>query len=295
MNCRCWCVLAGVCLFVSAGAWGAEDMSGAIEQVREALITVGSGERIGAGFIVSAAGHALTSGHVVGAAKQVTVTLVNGQRVSAKVVHKDDARDLAVLDLGRGNLPAVRFAPSAGLKAGTKVAALGAPLGLEGSVTEGIVSAVQRQMGGKTYIQIDAALNEGNSGGPVINERGDVVGVATAVVKEAQNVGFAIPGDEAIAFLQAQNITLSLALGQSAPPAAGVSPEAPKAPALPPAPAQPDLRLLIGLPFAVALVVSLLVSVLVARARQRPPAAPQISLAPPPQEEDTSDVDIKLL
>ncbi len=151
-------------------------------------------------------------------------------------------------------------------------------------------------MKGKRYLQIDAALNEGNSGGPVIDEHGRVVGVATAVVKEAQNVGFAVPSDQAIAFLQDAGVVLNLPLGQQGAaavekPAAGPA----KLPA-PPVVKQvgPSWLLLVGIPFVVALVVSLLVSLLVTRRVRRPPAEPEISLAPTSEDEDLSDVDITL-
>jgi len=291
----CWLVviiLVGVSLSIAS----AQDMSGAIEQVKESVLTIKSGERVGAGFIVSPDGHGLTSAHLVGDSSQVTVVLVNDEELEATVVQTDEARDLALVKLDLQNLPAVRFAPSSELKQGARVAALGAPLGLEGSVTQGIVSAVEREAEGKKYLQIDAALNEGNSGGPVIDEKGRVVGVATAVVKEAQNVGFAVPSDAAIAFLQEAGVMLNLPLGQQAPAAVRKPATGPgKLPAPPVVKqARPPWLLLVGVPFAVALVVSLFVSLLVTRRVRRRPAEPEISLAPANEDEDLSDVDITL-
>ncbi len=299
----CWIGVVAI-LWGGTPVWPSADMSDAIEQVRDSLLTVKSDGQIGAGFIVSAEGQALTSAHLVGEAKQISVTLRNDEEITATVAQTDEARDLALLELGVENLPAVRFAASAELKQGAKVAALGAPLGLESSVTEGIVSAVEREMGEKQYIQVDAALNEGNSGGPVIDQQGRVVGVATAVVKEAENVGFAIPSDEAVAFLQGAGVVLNLPLGQhSAPQAVKPSPGpgGPVVPALPPRAAQAPLTVLIlvGVPLVVALVVSLFVSLLVTCSLRRRLTAPDISLAPPPtaaaaEEEDLSDIDIEL-
>ncbi len=299
----CWIGVVAI-LGVDAPVWSAQDMSGVIEQVSESLLTVKSGDQVGAGFIVSPQGQALTSAHLVGEAEQVSVTLRNDEEITAAVTEKDEAQDLAVLDLGVRNLPAVRFAASAELKQGAKVAALGAPLGLEGSVTEGIVSAVGREFGEKQYIQIDAALNEGNSGGPVIDEQGRVVGVATAMAKEAENVGFAIPSDDAVAFLQGAGIVLNLPLGKHSAPGApkpSGEPRGPLVPALPPRPGQAPLTvlMLVGVPLIVALVVSLFVSLLVTRSLRRRIAAPDISLAPPPTsaaaaEEDLTDIDIEL-
>lgn len=291
----CWLVVI-ILVGVSLPTASAQDMSGAIEQVKESVLTIKSGERVGAGFIVSPDGHGLTSAHLVGDSSQVTAVLANDEELDAKVTKTDEALDLALLKLDLKNLPAVHFAASSKLKQAARVAALGAPLGLKGSVTEGIVSALEREVKGKRYLQIDAALNEGNSGGPVIDEHGRVVGVATAVVKEAQNVGFAVPSDQAIAFLQDAGVLLSLPLGQQAP---GVTKRPATGPAKLPVPpivkqVEPAWLLLVAVPFAVALVVSLLVSLLVTRGVRRRSAEPEVSLAPTSEDEDLSDVDITL-
>jgi len=290
----CWLVviiLVGVSLPIAS----AQDMSGAIEQVKESVLTIKSGERVGAGFIVSPDGHGLTSAHLVGDSSQVTAVLANDEELDAKVAKTDEALDLALLKLDLKNLPAVHFASSDELKQGARVAALGAPLGLEGSVTQGIISAVEQEVKGKKYLQIDAALNEGNSGGPVIDEHGRVVGVATAIVKEAQNVGFAVPSDQAIAFLQDAGVVLNLPLGQQAPAAAKRPAAGPAKPIAPPVKqvGAPWL-LLVGIPLVVALVVSLLVSLLVTRRVRRRPTEPEVSLAPASEDEDLSDIDITL-
>ena len=290
----CWVIVIVLVAASLSIAW-AQDMSGAVEQVKESVLTIKSGERIGAGFIVSPDGHALTSAHLVGDSSHVTAVLANDEELDAKVTKTDKALDLALVKLDMKNLPAVRFAASGKLKQGARVAALGAPLGLEGSVTEGIVSALEREVKGKRYLQIDAALNEGNSGGPVIDEKGRVVGVATAVVKEAQNVGFAVPSDQAIAFLQDAGVVLNLPLGQQEPAAAKKPPPSPAKPLSPPVKqVSTPWLLLVGVPFGVALVVSLLVSLLVTRRVRRRPAEPEISLAPAREDKDLSDIDITL-
>ncbi len=284
----CWVaviILVGASLFIAS----AQDMSGAIEVAKESVLTIRSGERVGAGFIVSPDGYALTSAHLVGDSSHVTAVLANDEELDAKVTKTDKALDLALVKLDMKNLPAVHFAASSKLKQGARVAALGAPLGLEGSVTEGIVSALEREVKGKRYLQIDAALNEG------IDEKGRVVGVATAVVKEAQNVGFAVPSDQAIAFLQDAGVLLNLPLGQQEPAAAKKPAASPAKPLSPPVKqVSPPWLLLVGIPFGVALVVSLLVSLLVTRRVHRRPAEPEISLAPASEDEDLSDIDITL-
>ncbi len=294
-------VVALTVLLLAAGATA--DMSEVIEWVSDSVVTVKAENRVGAGFIVSADGGVLSSAHLVGDADQVVLTMGDKSEVTAAVEKKDDERDLALLRLDRVNLPVVRFAGSGALKPGTKVAAVGSPLGLEGSVTEGVISAVEREINGKSYLQIDAALNEGNSGGPIIDDRGRVVGVATAVIKEAENVGFAIPSDVAIAFLQQAGIAVNVALGEGPTatatetqpvrqPSPGPRPPGPSRPV--PAPA--SLLLLIGIPLVISLAVSLLVSLLVARSARTGLQQPVTLLPqqPPPEEEDLSDIDIML-
>ena len=283
--------LAVAALAASARA----DMSGAIERVTDSVLTVKADKRIGAGFIVSPEGYALTSAHVVGDADQVSVTLADGSELAARVQTRDEARDLALLRVDQRNLPAVQFTSSKGLKQGVEVVALGVPLGLAGSVTEGVVSAVDRQIKDKTYLQIDAALNEGNSGGPVIEEEGRVIGVATAVMQQAENVGFATPSDEVLGFLREARVAVSLPLGEGyqltweGPPADQENP-------VTSVPRRASLVLLIGVSLVVSLVVALGVTLLVLRSvrlRRGPPvsAVPQQQ---PPEEEDLSDVDITL-
>lgn len=285
------------------GGGSAADMSGAIERVKDSVVTIKADSHMGAGFIVSPDGYVLTSAHVLGRGEQVSLTLANGSELTAEVAKKDDNRDLALLRVDQMNLPAVQFAGSAALKQGAKIAALGAPLGLEGSVTEGVVSAVDREIEGKTYLQIDAALNEGNSGGPVIDERGRVVAVATWVVKQAENVGFAIPSDQTVDFLQEAGLAVSLALGEQPeevtgePPAGGKRRTVPLRPPPPTSrPQQIGLGLLIAIPLVLSLVVSLVVSLLVVHSLRRSiqPPVSRLPQQPPPDEEDLSDVDITL-
>jgi len=146
----CW-LFVTILVAASLSIASAQDMSGAIEQVKESVLTIKSGERVGAGFIVSPDGHGLTSAHLVGDSSQVTAVLANDEELDAKVTKTDEARDLALLKLDMKNLPAVHFAASSELKQGARVAALGTPLGLKGSVTEGIVSALEREVKGKRY------------------------------------------------------------------------------------------------------------------------------------------------
>jgi Do/DeqQ family serine protease len=155
---------------------------------------------LGSGVIVSPSGYVLTNHHVVDGAEEITVALLDGRSAAASVVGADPETDLAVLRVGLEGLPAVTFGDSEALQVGDVVLAIGNPAGLGHTVTMGIVSATGRsQLGLSTFenfIQTDAAINPGNSGGALIDARGRLVGVNTAIFSEtggSQGIGFAIP------------------------------------------------------------------------------------------------------
>jgi serine protease Do len=159
------------------------------------------GVALGPGFIISADGYVVTNNHVVDHGKDITVTLDSGKEVAAKLVGVDPKTDLAVLKLKEGSdYPYVKFAPNLP-RIGDWVLAIGNPFGLGGTVTAGIVSAEGRDIGSgpyDDYLQIDAAVNRGNSGGPTFNAKGEVVGVNTAIYSPSGGsvgLGFAIPAD----------------------------------------------------------------------------------------------------
>ena len=153
----------------------------------------------GSGFFISSDGYVVTNNHVVDHAKSVTVTMDDGKVLDAKVVGTDPKTDLALLKVDQpGDYPYVQFAKSAP-KIGDWVLAIGNPYGLGGTVTAGIISAKGRDIGDGPYdrfLQIDAPMNKGNSGGPTFNEDGQVVGVNTAIYSPSGGsvgIGFAIP------------------------------------------------------------------------------------------------------
>jgi Do/DeqQ family serine protease len=154
----------------------------------------------GSGFIISADGRILTNAHVVDGADKVQVVLKDGRRLQGKVLGKDELTDVAVVQIQANNLPTVSLGNSDQLQPGEWAIAIGNPLGLDNTVTTGIVSATGRNSnligaGDKrvSYIQTDAAINPGNSGGPLLNARGEVIGMNTAIIQGAQGLGFAIP------------------------------------------------------------------------------------------------------
>jgi serine protease Do len=162
-------------------------------------------EGSGSGFIIDAAGYILTNHHVVEGADRVTVTLTDGRALRALVVGVDPAIDVALLKVtATGALPAAPLGDSDSLRVGEWVCAIGNPLGYVHSVTVGVVSFMGRKLFDPSLdacIQTDAASRFGNSGGPLVNSRGQVVGITTAVSSQASNIGFAIPISQVISVL----------------------------------------------------------------------------------------------
>ncbi len=160
----------------------------------------------GSGIIIRENGYILTSYHVVKDADRITVTLQDEKKYEGKVLAHDSYSDLAIVKINTKNLPIAKFGDSKKLRPGDWVVAIGSPLGLEHTVTLGIISALSRHVGvtfgsaqgAFKYIQTDAAINPGNSGGPLVNLDGEVIGINTFIIgRNAQNLNFAIPGDYA--------------------------------------------------------------------------------------------------
>jgi serine protease Do len=161
-------------------------------------------EASGSGFIVSKDGYILTNNHVVADADRVTVKLLDNRTFTAKVIGRDPTTDVAVIKVDAGDLPTVALGDDANARVGQWVVAIGNPLGLDFTVTAGIVSARGRSLGTllntryaiQDYIQTDAAINPGNSGGPLVNIRGEVIGINSAIASNTgfyAGYGFAIP------------------------------------------------------------------------------------------------------
>ncbi|MCO1655665.1 S1C family serine protease [Pseudonocardia humida] len=165
------------------------------------------GAGTGSGFVIDADGHVLTNAHVVAGGAAVEVVYADGRRVSARIVGTDPATDVAVLRVPAGGAPPPLVLRTSGdLRVGEAVLAVGSPLGLAGTVTAGIVSAVGREArlgddgNRQTAIQTDAPINPGNSGGPLIDAGGRVVGINTAIASLGSGsigIGFAIPAERA--------------------------------------------------------------------------------------------------
>src|SRR3954470_2152973 len=159
----------------------------------------------GSGFLIDRQGFILTNFHVIEDADRITVTLADGRTLRGEIVGTDPAIDVALLKVsGDGQLPEAPLGNSDELRVGEWVCAIGNPLGYVHSVTVGVVSFIGRKLFDASlddYIQTDAAINFGNSGGPLINARGEVIGINSAISARATNIGFAVPINQAVGIL----------------------------------------------------------------------------------------------
>ncbi|WP_237152578.1 Do family serine endopeptidase [Oryzibacter oryziterrae] len=166
-------------------------------------------QSLGSGFVLDASGIIVTNNHVIEDADEITVNFTDGSKLKAELVGKDEKTDLAVLRVKPDKpLKAVKFGDSVHLRVGDWVMAIGNPFGLGGTVTTGIVSARNRDINSGPYdnfLQTDAAINRGNSGGPLFNEKGEVVGINTAIISPSGGsigIGFSIPSEIASGVVQ---------------------------------------------------------------------------------------------
>jgi putative serine protease PepD len=186
------------------GSASAGSTEAAASQVLPSVVQVRAGRGGGSGVVIDGEGHVLTNHHVVSGASSVRLVLSSGRTVTAEVVGSDSDDDIAVLRADAGDLRAARLGVSVDLRIGQPVIAVGSPLGLNGTVTSGVVSALDRGATAEAMIQTDASINPGNSGGPLVDLDGRVVGINTSIAtlggRGSGNIGigFAVPIDRAL-------------------------------------------------------------------------------------------------
>jgi S1-C subfamily serine protease len=174
---------------------GGEDFSGVIQDVVKGVVSVVTDRSSGTGFIISDEGYIVTNEHVISGASAANIISYDNKVYRVSLIGKDSDRDVALLRIESGDYEELKIGDSDELKVGNKVIAIGNPLGLSFTVTEGIVSALDREgpSGKKDYIQTDVSLNPGNSGGPLINTKGEVVGINNFKIGNgAEGLGFAL-------------------------------------------------------------------------------------------------------
>jgi S1-C subfamily serine protease len=172
-----------------------------IERLQRMFFGAGEEPDLGSGVVVSADGHILTNWHVIQRAAHVDVQLSDGRLLPAKFLGADQEVDLAVLKIDATGLQPLSFADSNAVRVGQIVFAVGNPLGLQETVTQGIVSGKgRRAVSGLTteFFQTDAAINKGNSGGPLVNVKGEIIGISNAVLIGSSGISFAIPSNVAM-------------------------------------------------------------------------------------------------
>ncbi len=173
-----------------------------VDTVSPAVICIGGADRrggSGSGFLISSDGYAVTNSHVADGRMRLVAQTNDGDRVEARLIGADPASDIALLKLAATDLPTTTLGDSNQLRVGQLVVAIGSPLGLQSTVSTGVVSALGRSMRGQdgrlieNIVQHSAPINPGNSGGPLVDSQGKVVGVNTAIIAMTQGLGFAVP------------------------------------------------------------------------------------------------------
>lgn len=188
---------------LSVGAIGFE-----AETAYESVFVIYSGNSLGSGFAVGE-NCIVTNAHVIGNPHSITVETYGGTKHKASVLGMNEQLDIAVLIVKDAQFPYLDIADLSTMKTGDDIYAIGAPHGMAYTLTKGGISAKERTVGNQTYIQIDAAINEGNSGGPLLNDAGQVLGMNTLKMSDSEGIGLAIPVSRICDYLKSLGIELN--------------------------------------------------------------------------------------
>ena len=178
------------------------------EDIYESVFVVYSGNSLGSGFSIGKE-CVITNAHVINNEKNVVIKDYSGNQYEAVVLGIDREKDIAVLGVREADFPCLSVADESSIKTGDDIYAIGAPKSMSYTLTKGVISAKSRTIGKNSYIQIDAPINEGNSGGPLLNDKGEVLGVNTLKMTDSEGIGLAIPIQEVIQYLQSLNLEVN--------------------------------------------------------------------------------------
>lgn len=187
---------------LSAGAMGFE-----AEETYESVFVIYCGNAMGSGFALGE-NCIITNAHVIDSGDDITVLTYGGTEYAACVIGMDEYADIAVLAVPEVSFPVLEVADISAMKTGEDIYAIGAPKGMTYTLTKGLVSAKERVIANQTYIQIDAAINQGNSGGPLLNDAGQVLGMNTMKMSDSEGIGLAIPINRVCDYLRQLGISL---------------------------------------------------------------------------------------
>lgn len=200
-------VLLTVAAILFASSLSAKAIGFDAEKSYESVFVIYCGNSLGSGFAVGE-NCIVTNAHVVDSMGSITVVTYEGKEYPASLVGMNEREDIAVLAVAGAKFPYLELADLTTMKLGDDIYTIGAPKGMSYTLTKGGISAKERDIGGQTYIQIDAPINEGNSGGPLLNDAGQVLGMNTLKMTDSEGIGLAIPVDRVCSYIASLGIEL---------------------------------------------------------------------------------------
>lgn len=201
----CILMVAAMFLASTAFAWA---IGFEAEEAYESVFVIYSGKSLGSGFAIGV-NCVVTNAHVIDREDQITILSYGGEEYSARVLGLSESEDIAVLVVADGSFPYLPVGNAQDMKTGDDIYAIGAPKGMAYTLTKGSISAKERQFGDRSYIQIDAPINEGNSGGPLLSDEGLVLGMNTMKMSDSEGLGLAIPMEWICQYVSSLGIDLT--------------------------------------------------------------------------------------